>query len=281
MKNLIKYQFPNDLFQKTYVALEDYEELMEYCNKLVDFLPCLPADVDNLRAANGHFAQENDRLRNRLYRLGECSDCEEEVEHHEDEPFASCSCGTGEDCSGPSVIQKLRNEIKVLAENEERLQSKLYVAKQKNAFLKLTRGEHTKVWEQTVKKLEKEKEYYISIVKENAEAASIFQPSGKYAKEANLRLGDSTVVEGIKWLDMSLEEYKQKWKDSISTNEALRCQILELKKELDWEKLNRCAWTRTANELENKIVGWKNKWECAVEMAAIAENKLDAIKKSL
>jgi chromosome segregation ATPase len=274
MNNPIKYQFPNDHFQKTYVALEDYDELMAYCNKLVDFLPCLPTDVDNLRAANGHFAQENERLRNRLYRLGECSDCEEEVEHHEDEPFASCSCGTGEDCSGPSVIQKLRNEIKVLAENEERLQSKLYVAKQKNAFLKLTRGEHTKAWEQTVKKLEKEKEYYVSMVKEHAEAASIFQVDGKYYKEANLCIGDSTVVEGIKWLDMSLEGYKQKWQDALKENNVLRG-------ELSMCKIGRNAAANAWDEAQQKIGYLELALQREQENSAHLQNKLDAIKKTL
>lgn len=33
--------------------------------------------------------------------------------------------------------------------------------------------------------------------------------------------------------------------------------------------------------LEGEISGWKNKWECALELAAIAENKLEAIREYL
>ena len=49
------------------VLKTDYDELMAYCDKLVDFLPCLPKDVENLREANAHFAEENERLQSKLY----------------------------------------------------------------------------------------------------------------------------------------------------------------------------------------------------------------------
>jgi len=31
-------------------------------------------------------------------------------------------------------------------------------------------------------------------------------------------------------------------------------------------------------QLKNEIVGWKNKWECAIELAAQAEHKLQVVK---
>jgi hypothetical protein len=47
-----------------YVAYEDYEHLSDYCDRLVEVskLPCLPKDLENLRAANTAFAQENHEL---------------------------------------------------------------------------------------------------------------------------------------------------------------------------------------------------------------------------
>jgi hypothetical protein len=83
----------------------------------------------------------------------------------------------------------------------------------------------------------KQKDFYISTIREHARAADIFQCGGKYAKEAELPIGDSCVVEGIKWMDSEIELLK------------------------------------IANQ------GWQNKWECAVEMAAKAENERDEALK--
>lgn len=35
----------------------------------------------------------------------------------------------------------------------------------------------------------------------------------------------------------------------------------------------------TIDELDNEIVGWKNKWRCAIEMAAKAENECDRFEE--
>lgn len=50
-------------------------------------------------------------LKHLLYYLGYCSSCNQEVRHHIDEPFATCGCGTGEDATGPGVIQQLRIKL--------------------------------------------------------------------------------------------------------------------------------------------------------------------------
>lgn len=347
-----KYWFSNAPFrQEAYVAFEDYEEVADYCDRLVDFLPCLPKDVDNLREANGRFAIENERLRNRLYRLGECPDCEQEVDHWVNEPFASCGCGQSEDCSGPSIVQELRSKISDLEGREENLCARNYDLGQynksltdkvqeleeengklkikivayevqvpllvedkkildrklneeecKNTYLRLGGQADEKILKEEIKvlktelvSLEKEKQHYISILKEHAKAASIFQSDGKYNKEANLRLGDSCVVEGIKWLDMSLEGYKQKWEEASRRNKVLEhelsmCVIGRNAAAKSWEtnenkvkyfKLALADSQMEAKALEQEIGGWKKKWECAVEMAAIAQNKLDNIKNSL
>jgi len=54
------------------------------------------------------------RLRTLLASAGFCADCLEETNHDVDEPFSSCSCGNGEDTTGPSVVQLLRMEIEAL-----------------------------------------------------------------------------------------------------------------------------------------------------------------------
>lgn len=51
-----------------WVRYEDYKEMADYADRLVEFgkLPCLPADLDNLREANLKFAMENDALKKQL-----------------------------------------------------------------------------------------------------------------------------------------------------------------------------------------------------------------------
>jgi FtsZ-binding cell division protein ZapB len=53
------------------VSYSDYEALSNYADSLVEFskIPCLPADLENLREANGHFAQENHIFRERIREL--------------------------------------------------------------------------------------------------------------------------------------------------------------------------------------------------------------------
>jgi len=65
--------------------------------------------------------QEIDRIRSLLYKAGICADCEEEVSHDVNEPFAHCRCGTGEDTTGPSTIQKLRIELAAAKQDSARL----------------------------------------------------------------------------------------------------------------------------------------------------------------
>ena len=47
-----------------YVLYEDYAWMANYADRLVEFsnLPCLPADLDNLRSANSALAAENAKL---------------------------------------------------------------------------------------------------------------------------------------------------------------------------------------------------------------------------
>ena len=65
------------------------------------------AQLDELRV-------ERDELKRKLYEVGICAKCGEEIQHDVTEPFASCACGQGEDTGGPSIIQSLRMENAVL-----------------------------------------------------------------------------------------------------------------------------------------------------------------------
>ena len=47
-----------------------------------------------------------------LQEWGICPTCKEEIKHHEDEPFASCNCGTREWTGKGSRLQNLRRTIK-------------------------------------------------------------------------------------------------------------------------------------------------------------------------
>ncbi len=51
-----------------YVKWEDYEWMANYADQLVAFtnMPCLPADLRNLRQANADLANENAQLQNQL-----------------------------------------------------------------------------------------------------------------------------------------------------------------------------------------------------------------------
>lgn len=73
-------------------------------------------------------------LSNKLTDLGYCAECNEIPEHHLDEPFSSCSCGTGEDYATrplqkvkhqqikiyelSATLERLRDEVKGLNENQ-------------------------------------------------------------------------------------------------------------------------------------------------------------------
>ena len=51
-----------------YVLFEDYKEMCDYADRLVEHkdMPCLPADLANLRTANAHFAEENETLKKEI-----------------------------------------------------------------------------------------------------------------------------------------------------------------------------------------------------------------------
>lgn len=55
--------------QGEYVRLEDYEWMSAYADRLVEFgnLPCLPADLANLRESNAQLATENIELKRMIF----------------------------------------------------------------------------------------------------------------------------------------------------------------------------------------------------------------------
>lgn len=54
--------------EEPFVQYSDYEDLMKYCDELVNLssIPCLPADLRNLREANLKFAMENQQLKEQI-----------------------------------------------------------------------------------------------------------------------------------------------------------------------------------------------------------------------
>ena len=44
------------------------------------------------------------------YMIGFCPRCKGPIEHHIDEPFASCRCGTGEDTGRPTLLQRIKHK---------------------------------------------------------------------------------------------------------------------------------------------------------------------------
>lgn len=45
-----------------------------------------------------------------FYMIGFCSRCKGLIEHHIDEPFSSCGCGTGEDTGRPTFLQRIKHK---------------------------------------------------------------------------------------------------------------------------------------------------------------------------
>lgn len=84
-----------------------------------------------------------------------------------------------------------------------------------------------------IKQLEHEVSLLTDSMIEHALASSIFQPDGKYYKEANLPLGSSCVVEGIKWMDQKIDQLKNE-KQLIETKyECLLRDYQDLAEEKD------------------------------------------------
>lgn len=54
-----------------YVLFEDYKWMSDYADRLVEHkdMVCLPTDLANLRAANTHFAAENETLKKEIKNL--------------------------------------------------------------------------------------------------------------------------------------------------------------------------------------------------------------------
>ena len=79
-------------------------------------------------------------------------------------------------------------------------------------------------------------------------------------------------------LEEEIKFYKQDIDVYLSQNKFL---------EADRDRLaSKCYLAENRNDYQNlahqkEIKGWQNKWKIAVEMAAIAENKLDTIKNAL
>jgi predicted nuclease with TOPRIM domain len=81
-------------------------------------------------------------------------------------------------------------------------------------------------------------------------------------REANFSF--STENEKIK---KELQMCSTGWERALDANDSLYNENIELELE--------------NTKLKNDIIAWKNKWECAVEMAAIAENKIKHISNYL
>jgi hypothetical protein len=62
-----------------YVKYEDYKEMSDYADSLVEFgkLPCLPKDLENLRAANGNLAMKVQCLQETLRLMRSAKNAEE------------------------------------------------------------------------------------------------------------------------------------------------------------------------------------------------------------
>jgi hypothetical protein len=62
-----------------YMKYEDYKAMSDYADSLVEFgkLPCLPKDLENLRAANGELAMQVHRLQETLRAMRSAKNAEE------------------------------------------------------------------------------------------------------------------------------------------------------------------------------------------------------------
>ena len=61
-----------------------------------------------------------------------------------------------------------------------------------------------------------------------------------------------------------------------------KSRFIQQNKDLGYEMLdpNLTIWDY-AKKLQDDIVGWENKWKCAIEMAALAENERDMLRSLL
>jgi hypothetical protein len=61
-------QYIGEKPEGAYVLFEDYEWMADYADRLVEFgnLPCLPADLENLRESNAAMATELEELKSLL-----------------------------------------------------------------------------------------------------------------------------------------------------------------------------------------------------------------------
>lgn len=73
MKQLSILELVNELKYRITILTEENQRLVKYADELVRHsnMPCLPADIRNLRDANLKFAVENEDLKKEIERLNE------------------------------------------------------------------------------------------------------------------------------------------------------------------------------------------------------------------
>lgn len=101
---------------------------------------------------------------------------------------------------------------------------------------------------------------------------------------APLKIGDAynvkKYVEDLKIENEQLDAevtHLREYTDYLVSFSKLPC----LPKDLDNLREANLKFAEENERLKGEILGWKNKWECAVELASIAENKLEAIREYL
>lgn len=209
---------------------------------------------------------ENHRLRTLLYKAGICSECEQELFHWVDEPFGSCDCFQGaEDYSGSSTIQKLRMKNKELLEHKQEIEDsfKFIMDEKPNDEVHCTCVPFLKT---KIKELEADCEIYLSQNRFLQERLEEEKQKNEELKRELLALKPQNV-----WLEAD--------RDRLASNCFVSSRKIANKNEI----IGALRGMLDAQEkfLSEEIKGWENKWKCAVELAAIAENKLDTIRKSL
>lgn len=72
--------------------------------------------------------------------------------------------------------------------------------------------EENKKLKSSISTLQEDLVFQDKMIKKFVDAGQIFQSGGKYSKEANLPIGSSCVIEGIKWMDSEIERLKKELK---------------------------------------------------------------------
>ena len=84
-------------------------------------------------------------------------------------------------------------------------------------------------------------------------------------------------------MERKCDEWQQKASQYKAQRDEARATCSELVTDSDAITLARTVVrvTKGLAEAQNEIIGWKNKWDCAVDMAARAENALDELAERL